>query len=261
MKKSLKPFWLITTLSLITLSCGEEAINGLNSLIQTSEEPAGTNCEFGGVKIESGLDSNSDGVLNPDEVENTEFVCRPQAVNSLLNIIEEPAGVNCESGGLLVESGLDANGNGLLESDEVGTSRYICNGINGPFESQIRFKLSDARFYTSTETINSTELFDFDLSDFVGVDSVVFIADDVRIDNANATLEIQLYDLDNGTPIASSLLSTSSTTAERLYSSNLVDVLPEGRFDVGISGAVINDASGSALGEVTALYLILYRTQ
>jgi hypothetical protein len=40
-----------------------------------TEEPPGPNCEFGGVKIEAGTDTNQNGVLDPDEVEETFYVC------------------------------------------------------------------------------------------------------------------------------------------------------------------------------------------
>ena len=44
-------------------------------MISTSEEPAGDNCENGGVAISYGVDDNSDGVLDADEVDNTEYIC------------------------------------------------------------------------------------------------------------------------------------------------------------------------------------------
>ncbi|PLW94228.1 MAG: hypothetical protein C0592_03570 [Marinilabiliales bacterium] len=45
----------------------------------------------------------------------------------------EPAGVNCPNGGVLLEFGLDANGNGILDPGEVDPllSRYVCNGVDG----------------------------------------------------------------------------------------------------------------------------------
>ena len=45
------------------------------TLINVTEEPPGENCAQGGVKIETGLDTNLNGVLDPDEVINTFFVC------------------------------------------------------------------------------------------------------------------------------------------------------------------------------------------
>jgi hypothetical protein len=56
---------------------GQQGANGLNSLIKTSNEPAGNNCNSGGIKIETGLDLNSDGNLDNIEINNsqTQFIC------------------------------------------------------------------------------------------------------------------------------------------------------------------------------------------
>jgi hypothetical protein len=51
------------------------ASNGLNSLINVGTEPAGSNCESGGYKIESGLDLNNDGLLNQSEITKTVYQC------------------------------------------------------------------------------------------------------------------------------------------------------------------------------------------
>ena len=44
---------------------------GNDSLVKTSTEAAGSNCPFGGVKIESGVDANGNDVLDPGEVDAT----------------------------------------------------------------------------------------------------------------------------------------------------------------------------------------------
>jgi OmcA/MtrC family decaheme c-type cytochrome len=51
--------------------------NGTNSLVRTGAEPAGANCPFGGTRIESGLDTNNNGVLDDSEVigTGTSYVC------------------------------------------------------------------------------------------------------------------------------------------------------------------------------------------
>ena len=60
---------------------GEQGIAGLDggeslqNLIQTSVESAGTNCTNGGVLIESGIDSNANGSLDPAEVTSSEYIC------------------------------------------------------------------------------------------------------------------------------------------------------------------------------------------
>ena len=56
---------------------GLAGTNGLNALIKTTIEPAGSNCTNGGTKIETGLDSNGNEILDASEVNasQTQFVC------------------------------------------------------------------------------------------------------------------------------------------------------------------------------------------
>lgn len=49
-------------------------------LIATSTEPAGANCTAGGVKIESGPDTNGNGTLDANEVTSTQYVCNGATV-------------------------------------------------------------------------------------------------------------------------------------------------------------------------------------
>jgi hypothetical protein len=59
---------------------GEDGEVAIKTLINTSDEVAGDNCANGGVKIEVGEDTNGDGVLGIDEVDDslTRFVCNGQ---------------------------------------------------------------------------------------------------------------------------------------------------------------------------------------
>jgi collagen type I alpha len=56
---------------------GTNGSNGLNALIKTTVEPAGSNCTNGGTKIETGLDANSNGILDPSEINLslTQYTC------------------------------------------------------------------------------------------------------------------------------------------------------------------------------------------
>ena len=61
-----------------TGSDGTDGTNGKNSLISTTTESSGANCTTGGLKIQSGLDSDEDGVLDSAEVTATTYVCMDQ---------------------------------------------------------------------------------------------------------------------------------------------------------------------------------------
>ncbi|MFY1047568.1 DUF7151 family protein [Chryseobacterium sp. GP-SGM7] len=50
-------------------------INGKNALVKTTTEASGTNCANGGIKVESGLDDNNNGILDASEVTGLKYVC------------------------------------------------------------------------------------------------------------------------------------------------------------------------------------------
>ncbi len=51
--------------------------------------------------------------------------------SELVKVAPEPAGANCAAGGFAIEQGLDANGNGVLDSNEINAAEtvYVCNGV------------------------------------------------------------------------------------------------------------------------------------
>lgn len=52
----------------------------------------------------------------------------PRGLNSLIKVTNEPDGSNCEEGGIKVQTGLDSNQNNVLDSSEIATTNYVCNG-------------------------------------------------------------------------------------------------------------------------------------
>ena len=116
---------------------GEDGTNGMLSLVLVQSEPAGVNCNHGGQRIDSGLDVNSNGVLDAAE-RSTAYVCNgsngsdgSNGSMALVSLISEPAGENCEAGGYRLDSGLDMNDNSVLDVIEIQTTAYICNGTGG----------------------------------------------------------------------------------------------------------------------------------
>ena len=104
-------------------------------MVSTSDEPAGENCESGGLVISYGNDTNNNGVLDEDEITGVEYVCDGNSGEDgntvLFSTTEEIAGSNCENGGVAISYGVDQNANGTLDADEVETTEYICNGSTG----------------------------------------------------------------------------------------------------------------------------------
>jgi len=111
---------------------GATGQDGLSTLFASAPEPAGANCPAGGTVITSGLDANRNGVLEPGEVTSTSFVCDGLAgLDALVSTAAEPAGANCANGGIVVRTGADLNGDGVLQPGEVSGTRYVCNGAPG----------------------------------------------------------------------------------------------------------------------------------
>lgn len=123
---------------------GATGADGVASLVNTSPVTPGAQCAGGGVRIDTGLDENTNGVLDVSEVSATDYVCNgfdgtngsdgSDGANGLSSLIAtdiEPAGPNCSAGGARVRTGLDSNRNNLLDTTEVQTTRYVCNGTGG----------------------------------------------------------------------------------------------------------------------------------
>ncbi|OQP61133.1 hypothetical protein A3860_05285 [Niastella vici] len=64
---------------------------------------------------------------------------------ALTKTTKEPAGANCKYGGTKFETGIDANNNGILDSDEVTTTqtKYVCDGAGAIYSSWIDVNVSD----------------------------------------------------------------------------------------------------------------------
>ncbi len=100
-------------------ACTLGAWDPFAALALSTDEPAGANCAHGGTKLETGIDVNDDGTLEPFEVTSTEYVCVDLSGAELVDVATEPAGSNCAQGGLRVDSGTDLDGDGNLQPGEV----------------------------------------------------------------------------------------------------------------------------------------------
>jgi hypothetical protein len=115
---------------------GVAGTNGLNALIKTTAESAGSNCTNGGTKIETGLDANNNGTLDASEVNatQTQYVCNGGGVgNNFISVHGSfnfsqgndsiwvvPAGVN------LIE--VDLRGGNGSSGQSLSTCAYNQNG-------------------------------------------------------------------------------------------------------------------------------------
>ncbi|MCV9389408.1 DUF7151 family protein [Reichenbachiella ulvae] len=107
-----------------------DGIDGINTLISTST--SGINCENGGVRIEFGPDTNGNNVLDTEEITANQEICNGiDGSNSLVKLTTLSVGnSNCSGGGVRVEVGIDADGDGVLDLSEIDNTQtsYVCNG-------------------------------------------------------------------------------------------------------------------------------------
>lgn len=111
------------------------------TLVELSPEPAGDNCSNGGQRIDIGLDNgegdgiSSDGVLQLDEIDTTQFFCSEASdFDRLVLVTELDVGdEGCMAGGTQIDTGLDdgdPTGNaddGELQPDEVDETILVCS--------------------------------------------------------------------------------------------------------------------------------------
>jgi len=97
-----------------------------------AQGPAGADGQDGapGADGADGQDG-APGADGQDGAPGADGVDGADGATSLLNVVDEPAGDNCMFGGVMVEAGLDADGSGVLEAEEVTVTQYVCNGADG----------------------------------------------------------------------------------------------------------------------------------
>lgn len=124
--------YLLFLIALILNGCAKQGLEGRKSLIDLVAETASPNCPTGGYKILSGIDQNNNNILDIEEVQSTKYICNGiNGSNSLSALLPEAPGANCATGGYKINTGVDLNGNNILDANEVVNSQYICNGLTG----------------------------------------------------------------------------------------------------------------------------------
>lgn len=109
---------------------GQDGVDGQNgALVRVSAEVAGANCINGGSRIETGLDANQNGTLEAGEVTTTSYVCDGASRESLVTSTPVAPGPNCANGGARIDGGLDLDGDGMLDTAEITSTAFVCNGM------------------------------------------------------------------------------------------------------------------------------------
>jgi hypothetical protein len=105
---------------------GDDGKDGTSTLVETADEPPGTNCAHGGLAVRTGIDDDGDGELDNDEVDATAYVCEHRS--TLIVASAEPPGENCVAGGVRMTAGVDVDDDGELDDAEIATTTFACHG-------------------------------------------------------------------------------------------------------------------------------------
>lgn len=62
---------------------GTPGTNGVNALSQVTQEMPGTNCEYGGSRVDVGLDTNANGTLDMSEITSTRYICDRASIDAI----------------------------------------------------------------------------------------------------------------------------------------------------------------------------------
>ena len=121
---------------------GPNGFSGVNSIIDTEEVELGNlTCYYGGLLIKSGLDNNSNNVLDVEEIIDEQFLCNGQIGSDGINgtkgapaLVEKsnPPAYLCSNGVILKFGVDDGTGqatamDGILQPDEVRDNLKICS--------------------------------------------------------------------------------------------------------------------------------------
>lgn len=135
--------WLLGLWWVTATGCGSDAsetpatMSG-PTLVSVGEEPPGVHCADGGVFVSWGVDDDGSGILDPNEIDHTEYRCNPAkpdpgpAPRVLVRTAAEPRGPNCAHGGTVVYSGIDVNFDGILDDSESTKAAYVCETPDAP---------------------------------------------------------------------------------------------------------------------------------
>jgi len=145
---------------------GTQGENGLNALIATLVEQPGINCSNGGFVIQSGSDTNANGILDTAEIKSTEYLCNGNTTGitykSYVSLISQSETGDPSS--IILENALDLN----INWSRVSQGKYI-----GTLDKTI--------------TIGKTVIFYTTPTTHTGVRGEIIADNQVRIELQNGT--------------------------------------------------------------------------
>ncbi len=269
-KTNFSLYFCIILVTLFSFGCqkgdiGPQGPPGSKSLLNIQPLAAGAACASGGVTILSGIDKNNNGKLDSTEADQTQNVCNgligPSGLKSLLNIQPLAAGNACANGGVIILSGIDINNNGTLDSTEVDQIQNVCNGANGVSggeqDKQIVLHLGGSTSASLTPNLGQDPIIKFKKSNFLGMDSIVFITVPFVSDPSFQSV-VDLYDVTDQVSITGSEIISNQLLNVNgfLQTGNLYDQIPDK--EITLVTRTRSTKEGAYAGCYYA-YLVLYR--
>jgi hypothetical protein len=183
----------------------------------------GVECPTGGVQIDSGIDDNGNGVLDPAEVDTSEVICNGavggDGLTSLVEQTEISAGIVCAAGGVRFDVGKDQNSNDALDAFEITSSEFLCT--DGLFGSGG----AGAPVIVSAISISNTEVVVQFSEPMLPANAENPINYDINSENQQTTLPVwdaAFYNPDNSTVLLSTF--SQSSVGYVLVVSNMRDL-------------------------------------
>jgi hypothetical protein len=156
-------------------------------------------------------------------------------LTSLIATSSEAYGSNCANGGIRIEAGIDSNGSGILDSSEVSSTSYICNGVDGEDYSS-----DTGMVYCETDRCLIRGQFDRDLT--LTADKIWYLQNNVIIGTGNRFI-------------------SSEADAEEVINNGVTLTIEPGTLIVpGAGSALIITRGSKIIAEGTAEQLIRFDT-
>lgn len=151
-------------------------------LVRLRLEFKGAHCAIDGTAVDSGPDTNRNGMLDEAEVAHTDYVCGQALITRFRTELQGP---HCVAGGLAFLLGLDRDGDGLLSNDEVLQIEYECSEILsrdvGIGSDADVAALAKIRVINGTVVVEATSLTDLVLPQLTRVIGDIFIGENPQL--------------------------------------------------------------------------------
>lgn len=144
-------FYYSTTLATWNSLCSNTGPGVSNLLANTTTVAAGANCANGGIMLQIGNDTNSNGLLDPTEITSTQYICNGQVGSQG---VSGTNGINCWdlNGNGTNDPAEDINSDGLFNTSDCIGSGSTWNITSNNFTSAGNLQI----ITTAPQTVNST---------------------------------------------------------------------------------------------------------